>query len=175
MQIHIEINGSVDAESAPALASLLTALSASTKRAEFEMFKQAQGVWPTHVSAEAGPLNAEQIQEAVDAGMAAAESAKPARTTKSKPAAANDEGKAAPTPEPTEVAGSEPAATSASPSDNPAVTYAAVQAAVRQASVAQGRDFVIATLASFGVDHASKLTEVQWGDAIAALTQEQAA
>ncbi len=53
-----------------------------------------------------------------------------------------------------------------------AVKYSDVQAAVTRLAAAKGRDAVIAVFDQFGVDHGSKLTEAQWSEAVAALTDK---
>jgi hypothetical protein len=59
--------------------------------------------------------------------------------------------------------------------DASAVTYDDVRNAVVGLAAAKGRDAAIAVLDQFGVDHASKLTEAQWPEALAALTDAQGA
>jgi hypothetical protein len=61
------------------------------------------------------------------------------------------------------------ATSAASPSDGNAVAYADVQRAVTQLAAAKGRDAVLAVFERFGVDHATKIPEAQWGEAAAAL------
>jgi hypothetical protein len=51
----------------------------------------------------------------------------------------------------------------------PAVPYEDVRAAVTKLATTKGREAVIAVLDSFGVDHASKLPQDKWGEALAAL------
>lgn len=53
--------------------------------------------------------------------------------------------------------------------ETPAVAYTDVQAAVTKLAANKGRDAVVKVFDQFGVDHGSKLTEAQWGEAIAAL------
>jgi hypothetical protein len=54
----------------------------------------------------------------------------------------------------------------------PGTSYDDVRQAIIQLGIKKGSDTVRKVLASFGVDHGSKLTEAQWPEAIAALDRE---
>lgn len=63
----------------------------------------------------------------------------------------------------------------ASQSAAPEVTYDQVREAVLKLSATKGRDAAIGVLDTFGVGNAKELTEDQWAEAVAALTEALAA
>lgn len=55
------------------------------------------------------------------------------------------------------------------PAGKNALTYDTIRQAVVDLAAAKGRGAVVAVLDTFGVDHASKIDEAQWGEALNAL------
>lgn len=127
----------------------------------------AQGSSPQQIAANAKVLAHSLLDfAAVVEGTVAA--APKAGKVEVKQAAAPEPEAAKPAASPTASTAAETVSGAASPADE-VVAYEDVREAVTALAATGGRAKVVAVLDTFGVDHASKLTEAQWPEALAAL------